>query len=82
MRVCQTFLATLFVALTLAGAPAHACMARAPIELADIKYADVVVMGHISNYTIVLDPIFFSDYSRFDVLVEEVLIGEAPPLLP
>jgi hypothetical protein len=81
MRVCQTFLAILFAALTLAGVPAHACMVQVSIELADIKYANVVVVGHISNYTIVRDPTFFSDYSRFDVLVDEVLIGEAPHVL-
>jgi hypothetical protein len=51
------------------------------MELADIKYADVVVVGHISNYTIVRDPSFFSDHSRFDVLVDEVLIGKAPRTL-
>jgi hypothetical protein len=40
----------------LAGAgPAQACMVDAPIDLEDVQYADVVVVGRISNYAIVPD---------------------------
>ncbi|HKP25763.1 MAG TPA: hypothetical protein VJV39_17980 [Dongiaceae bacterium] len=79
-------------------------MTQAPLELADIKYADVVVVGRISNYAIVRDPTirqelanspdispqrreslenesFLGDYARFDVLVDEVLVGKAPQTL-
>lgn len=102
----RAILATLFVAMALAGAPAHACITSVPIELADIEYADVVVVGRIDNYKVVLDPIarqeffanypdtppdlresleskpsFISDYSMFDVLVDEVLIGKSPQTL-
>ena len=90
MRVCRTFLAALLVALASAADRAHACMAQAPLELADIKYADVVVVGRISNYTIVRDPYvspqrrdsskgasFLGDYAKFDVLIDEVLVGKA-----
>lgn len=35
---------------------ANACVTRARLDLADIKYADVVVIGRISDYEHVLDP--------------------------
>ena len=71
-------------------------------ELADVRFADAVVVGRIANYRIVLDQeirrqrrqllakpdlspylrrlyetqtSFLSDYARFDILVDEVLIG-------
>ena len=100
----RMLLATSFVAMILAGAPAHACITSVPVELVDIEYADVVVVGRIDNYTIVRDPVarqmfadsndllpdrrkslesesFMSDYSRFDVIVDEVLLGKAPQTL-
>ncbi|WP_395022720.1 hypothetical protein [Dongia sp.] len=108
MGLRAALLATLLLALTSAAAPAQACMAVAPLEPADIKYADVVVIGRIANYTIVLDQAwreemkkraqepgispelkefyltdrgFLTDYAKFDVLVDEVLVGKAPEAL-
>lgn len=60
---------------------AHACMMQAPIELADIKYADVVIVGRIANYDTIGDPNLITGYAIFDVLVDEILIGDAPPIL-
>lgn len=76
MRFCRTFLATLFLAMTVIGAPALACMAQAPIELADVKYAEVVVVGRIANYEVVGDPERIWSYATFDVLIDEVLVGK------
>ncbi|WJR66920.1 hypothetical protein QTA58_22470 [Neorhizobium sp. CSC1952] len=36
--------------------PASACVTRARLDLADVKFADVVVIGRISDYEHVLDP--------------------------
>ena len=70
-------IAALFVAMALAGTPAHACIRMVPIELADIEYADVVVVGRIEHYEIVGNPEHIGSYAKFDVLVDEVLLGEA-----
>ena len=90
--------------------PANACKMHAPTHLDDIKYADVVVVGKIVNYEIVLDRAarkrrieglgrtadkssgywelmsklkggFMSDYARFKVLVDEVLVGQPPKVI-
>ena len=77
---------------TLATAPALACMAEAPLDLDDVRYADAVVVGRIANYEMVLDQQwrrehpdlvidpatdrFMTDYARFDVIVDEVLLGD------
>jgi len=51
----------LWVALTAAlsamtaAAPAHACRMNAPVNIEDVRFADVVVVGRISNYRIVRD---------------------------
>lgn len=74
----------------------------ARLQLDDIQYADVVVVGTISDYHLVLDPVarerfrslvakhpdlwksskepshFLTDYARFQIVVDEVLRGEAP----
>ena len=39
----------------------------------------MVVVGRISNYAIVRDP--FWRYAKFDVLIDGVLVGEAPDTL-
>jgi hypothetical protein len=91
----------------LSGAPALACIVPVPLQLEDIKFADVVAVGTIENYEIVLDESardrrkkmlenlpedtdpefkkileeqdgFMSDYARFDLRVDELLLGEAP----
>lgn len=36
-------------------APAHACRMRPALDVGDIKYASVVVIGRVSHYEIVLD---------------------------
>lgn len=88
--------------LTLATAPADACGISVKRGLNDVVYADVVVVGRISNYRIVRDETFrrkmlanpklspdlrllyegpgslLSDYARFDVEVDELLVGKTP----
>ena len=101
--------AALTFAIVTASEPAHACMIFGGLDLNDIHYADVVVIGRISNYKIVIDTVvrqkrkemlasspdmpvelrkilteqtvFLSDYARFDVQVDEVLVGKAPKTL-
>ena len=71
-------------------------------NLEDVNYADVVVIGRVSNYRIVRDEAFrrrmltsprlsadmrrmyedprqslMTDYARFDILVDEALVGRA-----
>ena len=47
-------------------------------NLADVRLADVVVIGRISNYRIVRnEPGLVSGHARFDVQVDEVLVGRA-----
>ena len=48
--------AALLVA-ALSGTPAHACVVRVEQDLRDVEYADVVVVGRIANYELVLDPV-------------------------
>jgi hypothetical protein len=90
----RTFIALAFCFL-LASPQAHACMMIARLEPGDIKYADVVVVGRITDYEVVLDPEirrqqkeavapnrrFLSDYARFRILVDEVLVGKPPKIL-
>ena len=76
MRFCRAFSVASLAALTLLSAPAEACMFHAPIELSDIKYAEVVVLGHISNYALADESSVF-DYAKFDILIDEVLMGKA-----
>lgn len=71
-------IAALFVAMALAGAPAHACIRMVPVELADIEYANVVVIGRIDHYELVGNADHMGSYAKFDVLVDEVLLGNAP----
>lgn len=89
--------------------PAQSCAMLARMNFNDVKYADVVVIGKIANYAMVLDEAarrrhrdmiemtppssklramleshrggFISDYARFDILVDEVLVGKAPEIL-
>lgn len=107
----RRWIAPALAAGMMAGAQAHACVTSARLDLNDIKFANLVVVGRISNYKIVLDPVarqerqewlnhpssqkmppdmrsslanqsgFLSDYARFDVLVDEILVGNAPKRL-
>lgn len=95
--------------LALMAEPASACLAMAHLELDNVKYASVVVVGRIVDYEIVLDQKirkerkemlersadksteywrlmseqtrFLSDYARFKVLVDEVLVGQPPSVI-
>ena len=67
--------------MALAGTPAHACITSVPVELADIEYADVVVVGRIDSYERVGNEELISSYAKFDVLVDEVLLGTAPQVV-
>lgn len=49
---CVALTALSFV---LASEPVHACRVRALLDLNDVKYADVVLVGRVSNYQIVRD---------------------------
>jgi hypothetical protein len=95
--VAATALATAFPAAS------QACITYVGPTLEDVRFADVVVVGRVSNYRIVRDEAFrrqmlasphltedlrkiyedpreslLSDYARFDVQVEEVLVGRPP----
>lgn len=85
-----------------ASEPARACRMHAGIDLKDVRYADLVLVGRIANYRIIRDEEFrrkmlssprlpadlrriyesgeslLPDYARFDIEVDEVLVGRAP----
>lgn len=95
------FIAALSLAC-LASESAVACRIWASTVLEDVRHADVVVVGRISDYRIIRDEAFrrrmlsnprltpemrriyqgagslLPDYARFDILVDEVLVGQAP----
>ena len=50
--------AAALVAGALASQPAQACRMHAETVLADVRYADAVVVGRVVNYTIVRDEEF------------------------
>lgn len=62
------------LAMTCASQPALACRVTNELNLPDVKDADLVVVGRISNYEVIRDNGY---YARFAVQVEEVLIGNA-----
>jgi len=87
---------------TVLPATAQACRIFIQPRLEDVRFADVVVVGRITNYRIVRDEEFrrrmlaspdlsaasrriyedpraglMSDYARFDIQVQEVLVGRA-----
>lgn len=107
MRTYQYSVAVVLSAM-LAVKPATACLEFADLELDDIKYASVVVIGKITDYEIVPDRAarlerwltlarfdlpweyrksgleqkhFMSDYARFKVIVDEVLVGKPPKII-
>jgi len=82
--------AALITVFVIAGvttaAPARACVEGAELALDDVQYADTVVLGRIANYSRVSekgDPFIglIFPYSRFDIVVDEVLKGRAAPVL-
>lgn len=92
-------------AIAIMAAPAEACLYSPPVDLGDVRRAEMVVVGRIVNYRIVEDretrrdrrilqanwphlsrqeqrrrarrTRFLTDYARFDVMVDEVLSGQA-----
>ena len=104
MRDRHFWLAAATLPTACLAASASACLISVPTELSDVKYADIVVVGRIANYKIVLDqkwreadrkqffasgkwlnPFeyfkqndgYITDYARFDILVDQVLVGKA-----
>jgi hypothetical protein len=55
---CSWSVPTAALAFLLASQPAEACITYAPLDLKDVKYADVVLVGSVSNYRIIRDPKF------------------------
>ena len=49
------FVAVAALALTSVSGPAHACRMHAQLDLNDVRYADVVLVGRVSNYQIIRD---------------------------
>ena len=101
MHSSQAF-AMLFALLS--ATQAQACAMFSDLNPRDVEYADVVVVGRIANYELVLDRVarqrrvdylasaklppelreilehsdsYLSDYARFEIVVEDVLRGEA-----
>lgn len=69
--------------------PALACEHTEEADVAALKYANLVVVGRIVHYEIVRDQearkqpsipgrtTYIEDYARFEVLVDEILLGSA-----
>ena len=68
-----------FLALALGlvvGEPALACRTEHRIVLEDVLKASVVVVGRISNYRVISGSTRSSaEYARFDIQVDEFLVG-------
>ena len=69
-------LAVAAIAMMFASQPALACRVNSELNLPDVKDADLVVVGRISNYEVIRDK---GHYAKFAVQVEEVLIGDVAP---
>jgi hypothetical protein len=67
--------AAVFVLVVAVSEPAIACALRSPIVLDYVRHAQVVVVGQISDYQKV------RGYARFEIQVDEVLLGSAPSRL-
>lgn len=108
MRSCLIAAVSVTYMLGMA-APAQACVYSPPIDLNDVRHANLVVVGRIVNYRIVEDgetrrdprilnanwpglsrqeqqrraqhTRFLTDYARFDVVVEEALVGQPARIL-
>jgi hypothetical protein len=108
MRNCLCSM-VIILATILAAKPANTCLAAGGLNLDDIKYASVVVIGRIVDYKIVLDQKvrkerkeildrstdksseywrmmseqkhFLSDYARFKVVVDKVIVGKSPNVI-
>ncbi|MEN2710917.1 hypothetical protein ACQKOH_05460 [Sphingomonas sp. NPDC092331] len=82
---------TLTIAIIAGAVPAQACMTFVPLQAEDVRYADTVVIGRVEKYRIIrhdptgrkADQVVKSpgpiwDYARFEVVVDQVLLGRAP----
>lgn len=65
------------------GQPAAACLVEAPTILEDVLLADVVVVGRVSEYSVIrpLRSARLPGYARIELQVDEVLVGNAPQTL-
>ncbi|WP_296817583.1 hypothetical protein [Brevundimonas sp.] len=65
------------------GQPAAACFVEAPTVLEDVRLADVVVVGRVTEYSIIrpLRSARLPRYARIELQVDEVLVGDAPETL-
>lgn len=54
MRSCWFVAATALALISVSG-PGHACVMHAQLDLNDVRYADVVLVGRISKYEIIRD---------------------------
>lgn len=61
-----------------AAAPALACRIAGDFNAEDVNSADLIVVGRIQNYRVVQQRY---PYAQFDVLVDRVVKGGAPPRL-
>jgi hypothetical protein len=67
-------LAAAAVVSMLASQPALTCRVTNELNLPDVKNADVVVVGRITEYEVIRDKAY---YAKLTVRVEEALIGNA-----
>jgi hypothetical protein len=73
------------ILLLLTPQDAWACALVRELDLEDVLYADVVVIGRVSNYRIedvALNEGNTGRFARFDIQVDYVLKGEAPGIIP
>jgi len=77
----RSWYAAMALPLVLASEPAFACRFQREPNLNEIKQADVVVIGKITEYQVVR-PEGAGFYSRFIVQVDQVIVGTASDRLP
>lgn len=73
MQSSWTAAALTFVMMS-AAVPAHACRISVPLDLDDVQHADVVVVGRITKYEIVLDRIARQN--------RQIMLAKSPQMPP
>lgn len=73
--------AAMALALMLASEPALACRFQREPNLNEVKQADLVVIGKITEYQVIRHE-GVGSYSRFVIQVEQVIVGKASDRLP
>jgi hypothetical protein len=59
--------------------PAYACEMHEPLDINDIKNADVVAIGRIENYELVRFQRYpNAEYARFEVYIDKLIKGQPP----